>query len=563
MWRALCAVVIVALVSYTNAAVCNGYNVTINPQTSGHVCPFGYYFDATYYRCLSYSDIINNYLGAPCSLDAECGPVSSFQNTPLFKCGAPEGRCTWYNTRMPGDSCEHSINCYQVANTLGISYGCDNSTKVCREVLPVYGKLNDKCGYVLHAKSYTCQDPDFYCNKTIIPFPLCNQRVLIELGNNCTATDVCRSGFCFNDIKATPSRRYCSNKRAVGESCFSTSDCDGGYLSTFCNTTASVCQNKRQVDERCTLFGDECDSKLQCDYTSFTCRPYGGYLEKAPCDPLSGLALYTYNNTCYRGEVGDSCSKTAAECSRRDNICYNNVCIPRISRGASCAGTLKNGCQDGLRCYQDICTAYQQLGEACDTTSNLSFNNPLVCNTTLSCSRGKCIKQYSLGLGALCQVDSDCFTSFCDATTKRCSRKMTCTSSSLTCACLCSAGVDNRGLCVSDYCLAPRYELFTCLQGSNYSISMTTPAPSSYFTGDVFLDVDSNLYKNCSSQHHRYVSCQATQVHSAYAPATLPIPTTGIRGYAYQTDLGNSGMNLRSGAWTLLFVAIVSLLILN
>lgn len=144
----------------------------------------------------------------------------------------------------------------------------------------------------------------------------------------------------------------------------------------------------------------------QCISYNSTTNSYN--LQGCPSGQYCPWALYSKSDSyCLHlvpnlpgGNPGDTCS-TTNDCGNKYPVCNDGICTSGKA-GDSCDD--QPDCDVGLACYnvpQDAkCQAQKTVGQSCG-----SFLTMNICQNSLVCNFGTCIKSFSLGVGAI--VDSN------------------------------------------------------------------------------------------------------------------------------------------------------------
>ncbi|XP_052807559.1 prion-like-(Q/N-rich) domain-bearing protein 25 [Mya arenaria] len=283
--------------------------------------------------------------------------------------------------------------------------------------------------------------------------------------NDCVSNSACSTNVCTcttTTHSADTSTKYC--KKALGQSCTATSECESNIAGTVCDTTidSPVCKlgdsaDCSSVSTHC-MSHSICNSTCDCDtgYTAVNnlcigeigqaCTVAGGCPSYAECSTncacMNGYIANDGNTTCL-GDLGSTCTATA-ECdvTNTDVVCdtagkcnlkVGGICTGNTDKcvaNAACTGTTNTVCECSSGYLADAATLCQQdAGGSCTTDANCGTG--LVCDLTLT--EPKCRKTL-----ANCGSDTtNCVgNSGCTGTTCTCSTGYTKTIS------LCVGGID-------------------------------------------------------------------------------------------------------------------------
>jgi hypothetical protein len=544
-------IVIVSVCSLVNAqfSQCYGYNMTLNIRdTTTSMCPYGFVPDLNQGRCLTYRQLVNNFLNAPCNLNSDCGPLAInpfFGGGQIFSCGVKKV-CTWSQTRMVGDPCSVNTNCYSGA--------CSKSNFTCVPGLTTVTTAGylDRCNYIDYSNYITCQ-PQYYCQQTNPNIPG-NCQPLLNYGQTCginIPTQCITGAICYNNT--------CSTLRTLGQTCSMTSQCSQSQGAAYCNSATGVCMAYQPAGAGCN-YTYLCTSGTNCVFSPTTqqgtcMNPSGnnGTCGNYPYTNVCQAGLTCVNGYCSGNNYGNPCTATGIvdvdTCIKPNLLCVNGFCVNKVGIGGNCTYSPAY-CLPGLLCYNNTCIAPQTAGQPCDPTGFINPLQPLFCNASLQCSRGICIQSYSLSLGSYCAQSSDCDSSYCDPMLSICTRRQLCSTSTPTCTCVCNGGLQNLGQCIMDTCNKQRNDLVNCLNGLGYTITTNQLAAN-----DAWLDSVSSYYTKCQAQHSAFVTCEATM--SKWGAPSMP------QGDVINYDLsGISSATTLTSSMMIIFAIIVSALLL-
>jgi hypothetical protein len=196
-----------------------------------------------------------------------------------------------------------------------------------------------------------------------------------------------------------------------------TDSCFGVPCSGICTPTSADPAN-------CGSCGTACSSGKSC---------ISGACGNFPSSCMDGVQDGTETDvdcgggTCTQCAVGKGCQTntdcTSNACDTVTHKCVANLCLDQIKDGTEtdvdCGGGTCPACPNGLGCQLDSdCTS-----NACDASTlkcvaNQCFDNRKDgAETDIDCGGGVCS---ACGLGKSCQVDTDCTSNACDASTLKC-----------------------------------------------------------------------------------------------------------------------------------------------
>ncbi|WAR08865.1 hypothetical protein MAR_018823, partial [Mya arenaria] len=216
--------------------------------------------------------------------------------------------------------------------------------------------------------------------------------------NDCVSNSACSTNVCTcttTTHSADTSTKYC--KKALGQSCTATSECESNIAGTVCDTT---------IDSPVCKLGDSAD----CSSVSTHCMSHS--ICNSTCDCDTGYTAV--NNLCI-GDLGSTCTATA-ECdvTNTDVVCdtagkcnlkVGGICTGNTDKcvaNAACTGTTNTVCECSSGYLADAATLCQQgIDKSCDTHSD--------CAATLVCDMAASTKTCKKGDGQACTADQ-CMT---------------------------------------------------------------------------------------------------------------------------------------------------------
>ena len=268
----------------------------------------------------------------------------------------------------------------------------------------------DKAKGCVHKQAAKCDDGNGCTDDSCDAAKGCqnvNNAAQCEDGDKCTILDQCAGGVC-----KTGAPRTCSDGNVcTDDSCDKTKGCLYQANSGKCDDGDACTKSDACAAGQCK--GVAVDAKVDCDDAD-ACTQDG-------CDPLSGGCVHAdISTTCDDGQgcTTDSCAKAkgclhvakkdGVPCSDGDACTVGDACVV-----GKCAAGIKQDCDDGNACTDDLCGKLQGCSHSGKTGA---------CDDGDACTESAC-------MGGLCKVsktkDCDdgkaCTQDLCDAKTADCS----------------------------------------------------------------------------------------------------------------------------------------------
>lgn len=307
----------------------------------------------------------------------------------------------------------------------------------CR-IMEGVGAIGDPCDVHEECAEFFCRPTgDRTCGG------VCAARV--ATGGTCTpGKDRCAAGSC----RDTGGRNFrCVALAMAGESCGDAVSCGSD---TFCSE--GRCEDHRGEGGACVRGGDQCGAGLVCvvaDSTAQrgTCRRRAAEGERCgdsrDGNPPCADRCLRCSDRCVRlGIDGDPCS-AQTDCVEDAYCDPSGTCRPRPRRGAPCQLTadLPRG---NCAFVDDFCQPDAPESDAPESDDGVCTASPALCEScdeSLSCAAGRCQfaphggrfcfpkpdppPRVGAPLGAACQSNGECLSSFCNPASDRCTIECT------------------------------------------------------------------------------------------------------------------------------------------
>ncbi|KAG2391892.1 hypothetical protein C9374_013377 [Naegleria lovaniensis] len=352
-----------------------------------------------------------------------------------------------------------------------------------------------------------------------------------------------------------------SSSRLAGDSCSWSGQCLGGRCDLLTGKCVSTLLNTARKDQRCEVVlanegqviscQENTGESLKC-YTDVTIQstPYKScYAKKTvPVGIHTCMALLEDGSSC---STHKECKSGDCQLSDVNDPQSAYICKKLKGYGELCDSTTE--CSNAYACRSTDakssrrCLPFAELGEFCNTDSDCRYNKPFtfgsntVVNTLVVCSVSKCIRAFGQGNGQRCELNTHCYTGFCDQQTGNCAnppvQKCTAPAPNDNCPyCACKDG-SGEGTCVTtNNCPGYKLDLQICVY-NNFVNSLTDPLANSYYNlvarsamDSLFVDRESSIYTKCRSYFTNYWSCMQNNdkwtvaEFEGFVPGVQPVP---------------------------------------
>ncbi|XP_052812068.1 multiple epidermal growth factor-like domains protein 11 [Mya arenaria] len=231
--------------------------------------------------------------------------------------------------------------------------------------------------------------------------------------NDCVSNSACASNTC--TCTATTHSEETSTKlckKALGQSCTATSDCENNISPVVCDTTLASPVCKIGVGGACGVVTDKCTTNSACDGGSSLCACSANYpalgtlcvgeltqscVNDAGCISNAGCVssacacssgYVATGNTACKGDYGTACS-VASPCDTATNtlaVC-DNTGFCKIKAGSSCAGNTDK-CVSGASCDGGTSNCACNSGYTQDATPALCLGDAgTTCTASTDCDQ--------------------------------------------------------------------------------------------------------------------------------------------------------------------------------
>ncbi|KAF0972128.1 hypothetical protein FDP41_009824 [Naegleria fowleri] len=346
-----------------------------------------------------------------------------------------------------------------------------------------------------------------------------------KLGSSCNVTSDCK----FTSMSCVK-KKCIAMGRMIGDSCVDASQCVVNVLDMYDTATCyqskcklAIKKKKAGIGQACNTVSENDDAVVTCD--DGVCPPKltpdmeqkcvkistarkgetcGFNVTFSPTTSVTGIVICETGTICSEKILNGKCKtqvKRYQKCDPKSNdqMCYGNlVCRKRT------ADSIDHTCE-----YRS------NIGEYCEEDKDCAFTNTQM----VSCENSKCIRARYLANGQPCTNHTQCYSSFCDPSSKLCSgfasKRYICNTKANSCNSISSQGcacggkelsTNSSGLCVAS-CTGAFNDLHACLYnlGLVYYFNIL-PLPQ-YLGFTQFADEESSAFRLCRSYYNKFYSC--------------------------------------------------------
>ncbi|KAG2383395.1 hypothetical protein C9374_004066 [Naegleria lovaniensis] len=346
-----------------------------------------------------------------------------------------------------------------------------------------------------------------------------------KVGSSCNVTADCK----FTSMTCVKKKCLVMG-RMIGDPCVDASQCVVDVLDMYDTATCYKSKCQLAIKKKGAGIGQVCNTPTENEDFVTTCEdgvcpPKLTFDMEQKCVKIStakkgetcGFNVTTSPTTSITGivicETGTICSEKIQNGKCKTQVKRNQKCDPKAD-DQLCYGNLV--CRKkNAEATDHTCEYRSNIGEFCQEDKDCAFTNTQM----VSCENSKCIRARYLPNGQSCTNHTQCYSSFCDPSSKICSafaskgyacntRNTSCNSiSSQGCACDGKEFIPNaNGRCVAS-CTGAFNDLHACLYnlGLLYYINIL-PIPQ-YLGFTQFADEESSAFRKCRSYYNKFYSC--------------------------------------------------------